>query len=121
MTKRCLRCGAARVAQGHHVLGRGADGNYVSPEILAALCSPDCHQVGIHQLLAKAGIDGPLEPTPGVLVGRIGCFLGWLAWPHHGELVVPDLIEVPGSLLVEIADVLARISRELLTRDHVAR
>jgi hypothetical protein len=48
-----------------------------------------------------------MKPTPGVLVGRIACSLGWLSWDKRGQVTVSC------QLLGEIADELARIGRHL--------
>ena len=117
----CLRCGGANVAQGHHVLGRDASRAYVVPEVLAPLCAPRCHQAGIHRLLSTAGLDGPMKATPGVLVGRIACFLGWLVWPCEDDDCEPVVGGALRTVLAEIANVLAAIAHELRTDERGAR
>jgi len=72
----------------HHVLLCGADGEYVWPEILLPLCQPDCHQAGVHRLLQIEKLDGPMEPTPAVIVGRIGCTFHWLGLDRSGDVVL---------------------------------
>lgn len=84
----------------HHLLGRGADGRYLQPELLIPLCSPDDHQCGVHAVLKAAGLDGPMEPTPGVLIGRLACTFGWLDWDGTG-------------VLAPVADVLGEVGRGL--------
>ncbi|MHB8246872.1 MAG: hypothetical protein ACYDGN_16290 [Acidimicrobiales bacterium] len=111
MTAPCIipapRCGQVGPGtQLHHVLVIGADGKYVQPEILIPLCQPDCHQGGIHRLLTVAGIDGPMEATPGVLVGRLGETFRWLGWTRTGEITLPC------QLLFEIGSELSRIGRD---------
>jgi hypothetical protein len=101
------RCPHEDPVQLHHALGRGADGRYIKPEILVPLCQPDCHKMGIHAVLRSAGLDGPMEPTPGVLVGRLGCTLGWIGGRGKGD------VTLPAKLLCELAEVLGPISREL--------
>lgn len=103
------RCGhiGPNVAR-HHLLGRGADGGYVEPEIFLYLCQPVCHQGGIHRLLALEALDGPMPATPGVLVGRIACTLRWLGWGTD-----PAPVTLPGEQLRAIGDVLQTLGREL--------
>lgn len=95
---------------GHHVLGCGADGRYVEPEILLALCQQQggtCHQGGVHRLLRAAGVEGPMLATHGVLVLRIATTLGWLSVGRTGELLVPC------AFIADLADVLGAIGRDL--------
>lgn len=95
---------------GHHVLGRGADGRYVEPEILIPLCQREgsaCHQGGIHRLLVAAGVDGPMPATNGTLVLRIATTLGWLSLDRTGDLLIPCIV------VADLADVLGGIGREL--------
>jgi hypothetical protein len=73
---------------GHHVLGCDADGEYVQPEILLRLCQPACHQAGVHRILQVEGLDGPMEVTPAVVVGRIGCTFHWLGLDRSGDVVL---------------------------------
>jgi hypothetical protein len=91
----------------HHVLGRGADGEYIQPELLLALCQPECHQAGVHRVLQAAGLDGPKPATPGVLISRIACNLAWLGWDRRG------CVTLPAELLAGLAEVLGPIGREL--------
>jgi len=112
MTRRCAvsapRCGyVGPDIQLHHLLGRDELGDRVQPELLVALCSPDCHQLGVHRVLAGAGLDHPMRPTPGVLVGRIAATLGFLAIDRCGDVVLP------GELVAGIGDVLGSIGRDL--------
>lgn len=99
----------------HHILGRAADGSYVQPEILVAFCQPDCHQAGIHHILSRAGLDGPMEPTPGLLVCRIAANLGWIGQHRTGDVVLF------AELLAEIADVLWGVGSELRDAEETVR
>ena len=92
---------------GHHVLGRGADGEYLQPEILLPLCQPDCHQRGVHRLLQIEGLDGPMDATPAVTVGRIGCALLWLGLDRSG------VVTLPAEFLADCGGELVRASRAL--------
>ena len=96
----------------HHVLGKGGDGRYVKPEIVVPFCQPDCHKMGIHAVLRSARLEGPMEATPGVLVGRVGATLGWIGGQGRGDVVLP------AKFLCELAEVLGPISRDL--RRHEA-
>lgn len=100
---------------GHHVLGRGADGRYVQPEILVPLCQREgatCHQGGVHRLLVAAGVEGPMEATHGVLVLRIATALGWLSIGRSGELLVPC------GFVADVAEVLGVIGRDLRCQEQ---
>jgi hypothetical protein len=101
------RCPHEDKAQLHHVLGRGADGRYLEPQVVIPLCQPDCHQMGIHALLRGIHLDGPMPATPGVVIGRIACTLGWLGGSGRGE------IALPASLLSDLGGVLGTVSVEL--------
>lgn len=105
------RCPHTDPVHRHHVLGKDADGKYIRPEVLVNLCQPDCHKMGIHAVLRSAGLEGPMPATPGVVVGRIGCTLGWIGGQGRGDVVLP------ASLLCEIAAVLGPVSRELRSRE----
>ena len=101
----------------HHVLGRGADGSYITPEILLPLCQREggrCHQGGIHRLLDAAGVEGPMPATHGVLVLRIATTLGWLSVGRTGDLLIPC------AFVADIADVLGEIGRDLLRQEHTS-
>ncbi len=102
------RCGyeGAHV-QCHHVLTRDELGRYVEPVILLPLCSPDCHQGGVHRLLAAAGLDAMVPVTHGIVVGRIAVTLGWLGLHRSGD------VAVPASFLAGLADVLGPIGHDL--------
>jgi hypothetical protein len=108
MNGRCLvpRCGAVGPIHWHHLTGRGPDDRYCHPDLTISLC-PECHQPGIHRLLQIAGLDGPMEATPGVLVGRVAANFGWLGWDRTGT------VELRCDLLAGIADVLGDVGRQL--------
>jgi hypothetical protein len=107
------RCTGPGPVQLHHLLGRGADGRYVEPELLIPLCQPDDHQLGVHAVLKAAGVDGPMGATPGVIVGRVACAFGWLAWDRQGD------ITLPGEFLASVADVLGGVGRALRHQEAV--
>lgn len=107
LADRCLRCWSAVHDDLHHVFGRDAGGRYVQPEVLVRLCQPKCHQAGVHRVLTSQLLEGPMEATPGVIVGRAAVNLGWLAWDR------PSTIILPGAFLADIADVLGETSRRL--------
>lgn len=112
---RCGYCGPG--VGGHHVLGRGADGNYVQPEILLSLCQREggtCHQGGIHRLLRAAGVEGPMPATHGVLVLRIAATLGWLSIGRSGDLLIPC------TFVADLADVLGEVGRDLRHQEHTS-
>ena len=116
MTRACSipapRCGyEGPHVQLHHVLLRDERGRYVAPEILLPLCSPDCHQGGVHRLLAAAGLEAMVPSTRGILVGRIAVTLGWLGLHRTGD------VAVPASFLAGLADVLGSIGRELRQKE----
>jgi hypothetical protein len=102
---------------GHHVLGRGADGRYVEPEILIPLCQREggtCHQGGVHRLLRAAGVEGPMEATYGVIVLRIAATLGWLSIGRTGDLLIPC------TFVADLADVLGGIGRDLRREERTS-
>ena len=102
---------------GHHVLGRGVDGDYVKPEILIPLCQREggtCHQGGVHRLFRAAGVEGPMEATNGVLILRIATTLGWLSVGRTGDLVIPC------AFVADVADVLGGIGRELRREERTS-
>ena len=101
------RCTDPGPVQWRHLFGKGADGRCVQPELLIPLCQPDDHQCGVHAVLKAAGLDSPMEPTPGVLVGRVACAFGWLAWDRQGD------ITLSGEFLAAVADVLGEVGRDL--------
>jgi hypothetical protein len=92
---------------GHHVLLCGPDGEYVQPEILLPLCQPACHQAGVHRLLEIQGLNSPMEVTPAVVVGRIGCSLYWLGLGRCGE------VRLPARFLADCGEELIKASRGL--------
>ena len=119
MKSACLipapRCGyAGPGVEGHHVLGRDAAGAYVKPEIILPLCDrwDGCHQAGIHRLLRAQGLDGPMAPTLGVLLGRIAVTLGYVGLARTGSVLVPS------AFLADTADVLAPIGYALRQLEH---
>jgi len=102
------RCGyVGPGVAGHHVLLCGADGEYVQPEILLPLCQPACHQAGVHRLLQIEGLDRPMEATPAVIVGRIGCSLCWLGLGRSGD------VTLPAEFLADSGEELIRAFRNL--------
>ena len=112
MNARCTipapRCGyVGPGVAGHHVLLCGADGEYVQPEILLRLCQPACHQAGVHRLLQIEGLDHPMEATPAVIVGRIGCSFRWLGLDRSGE------VTLPAEFLADCGEELIRAFRNL--------
>ncbi len=104
------RCGHIGAVERHHLLGRGADGAYVEPQLLVALCG-ECHQ-SAHRLLGLAGLDGRREATPALLLRRLAVGLRWLAWtepvPPSGAVLVGWPAIVRG-----VAEVLDQLGREL--------
>ena len=105
------RCGHVGAVERHHLLGRGADGRYLEPQLLIPLCA-ECHQLGAHRLLGLAGLDGRREATPAVLLRRLAVGLRWLAWtepvPPSGAVLVGWPAIVRG-----VAEVLDQLGREL--------
>ena len=110
------RCGYVGTGvAGHHVLGCGADGGYVQPEILLPLCQPACHQAGVHRILQIEELDAPMEATPAVIVGRIGCSFYWLGLGRCGE------VTVPAAFLADCGGELIRASRNLRRTERGAQ
>ena len=106
------RCGyVGKGVAGHHVLLCGADGEYVQPEILLRLCQPACHQAGVHRILQIEGLDSPMEATPAVIVGRIGCAFYWLGLGRSGE------VALPAGFLADCGGELIRAFRNLRPRE----
>jgi len=77
--KRCAVCGAQVRRDGHHLTGRGPDGRYLDPSLVAELCHDD-HEL-VHDDLRRQHIDQPLQ-SENVLeriercLRRVGAFLG---------------------------------------------
>jgi len=71
------------------------------------LCQPACHQAGVHRLLDIEGLDRPMEVTPAVLVGRIGCTLCWLGLDRSGD------VTLPAAFLADCGQELVRAFRNL--------
>jgi hypothetical protein len=101
------RCTPSGQVQAHAVLGRGDDGHYIKPVVLIALCEPDDHQLGVHHLLRREGLDGKRRPSLGVLLGRIGCAFAWLGWSRKGE------VALPAEVFADLGACLLAWSREL--------
>jgi hypothetical protein len=108
------RCPHEDPVQLHHVLGRDEQRRYVQPEILLPLCEPNCHQLGVHEILKAAGLDGPMPVTRGVLLGRLGCAVSWLVWDGRED----GSITLPAAFFVRQAEFLGPLSRVL--RDEEA-
>lgn len=107
------RCGYQGNGVGrHHLLGRDETGAYVQPELLVALCQPDCHQAGVHRLLGLADLDGNREPTPALILRRLAINLRWLAW-HEPVPASGTLLDTWPALIRAVAEQLDVIGREL--------
>lgn len=83
------RCNDPGQVQNHAVFGRDQDGHYIEPVVLVPLCEPDDHQLGVHYLLERDGLDGKCQPTLGVLLGRLACLFIWLGWGREGRVTLP--------------------------------
>jgi hypothetical protein len=53
------------------------------------------------------GLGSPMEATPAVIVGRIGCAIYWLGLDRSGE------VTVPAAFLADCGEELIRASRNL--------
>lgn len=105
------RCRYPGQVQNHALLGRDQDGHYVEPVVLVPLCEPDDHQLGVHHLLLREGLDGKRRPSLGVLLGRLGCALAWLGWGREGEVMLP------ADVFADLGTWLLAQSRELRERE----
>lgn len=77
----CAICGGAH-ERGHHLTGRGADGDYLDPDLVAPLCHSD-HEL-VHEDLRQAGVDKPVGAVSifeqvAYRLERVGVFVGRVA------------------------------------------
>jgi hypothetical protein len=110
------RCPHEDPVQLHHVLGRDEHRRYVQPVILLPLCQPGCHQLGVHEVLQAARLDGPAPVTRGVLLGRLACAISWLVWDGQED----GHITLPAVFFVRLAEFLGPLARELRNEETAA-